>query len=156
MRWKGQGAKMTGNGFKFLWGGGCKAENSVGVIVANWLLGKVVRVDRFNDTVMKVDIVIEDVVYEVASCYCPLIHTSANEKEEFLELIATVVTSVKVFEGDNFNCHVGSDLGGFGEVHSGFRIGQTNDGGIRLLDWAVGKGLCLINTFHLPESEKPT
>ena len=39
LRLKGQGAKMIGNGFKFLWrgggggGGGCKAENGVGVIV---------------------------------------------------------------------------------------------------------------------------
>ena len=38
------------------------------------------------------------------------------------------------------------DMGGFGEVHRGFGIGQINDGGIMLLDWAVGKGLSLINT----------
>ena len=35
---------------------------------------------------------------------------------------------------------------GFGEVHGGLGIGQTNNGGIRLLDWAVGKGLHLMNT----------
>ena len=28
----------------------------------------------------------------------------------------------------------------------GFGIGQINDGGIRLLDWAAGKGLRLMNT----------
>ena len=32
---------MIGYGFEFLWCGGCKSENSVGVIVANWLNGKV-------------------------------------------------------------------------------------------------------------------
>ena len=37
-------------------------------------------------------------------------------------------------------------MGGFGEVHGGFRIGQVNDGELRLLNWAVGKGLCLMNT----------
>ena len=58
VRWKGQGAKMIGNGFKFLWSGSCKAENSVGVIVANWLIGKAVGVKSFNDRVMKVNIVI--------------------------------------------------------------------------------------------------
>ena len=26
VRWKGQGAKMIRNGFKFLWSEGCKAE----------------------------------------------------------------------------------------------------------------------------------
>ena len=29
----------------------------------------------------------------------------------------------------------------------GFRIGQINDRGIRLLDWGVDKGLNLMNTF---------
>ena len=53
VRWKGQGAKMIGNGFKFLWTGGCKAENDVSVLVANWLIGKIVGVERFNDRLMK-------------------------------------------------------------------------------------------------------
>ena len=70
VRWKGKGAKMIGNGFKFLWSGGCKAENGVGEI-ANWLIGKVVGAARFNDRVMKVNVVIGDVVWEVESCYCP-------------------------------------------------------------------------------------
>ena len=71
VRWKGQTAKMIGNAFKFFWSGGCKAENGVGVIVANWLIGKVVGVERFNDRVMKVNIIIGDVVWAVVSCYYP-------------------------------------------------------------------------------------
>ena len=147
VRWKGKGAKMIGNGFKFLWSGGCKAENGVGEI-ANWLIGKVVGAERFNDRVMKVNVVIGDVVWEVESCYCPQAinqSRSVNENEEFYELMDKVVTS-EVLVGGDFNGHVGSDMVGFGEVHRGFGIGQINDGGIRLLDWAVGKGLCLMNT----------
>ena len=72
VRWKGQGAKMIGNSFKSLWSGGCSAENGVGVIVGNWLIGKIVGVERFNDRMMKVNIVMGDVVWEVVSCYCPL------------------------------------------------------------------------------------
>ena len=48
-------------------------------------------------------------------------------------------------EGD-FNGHFGSDMGGFGELHGSFRIRQINNGGIRLSDRAVGKGLRLMNT----------
>ena len=62
MRWKLEEAKMIGNGFKFLWSGGCNAENGVGVLVANWLSMKVMRVERFNGRVMKVNIVIGNVV----------------------------------------------------------------------------------------------
>ena len=44
--------------------------------------------------------------------------------------------------GGDFNGLVISDMGGFREVHGGgFGIGPINDGGVRLLDWAVGKGL---------------
>ena len=137
---------MVGNGFKFLWSGSSKAVNGVGVIVANWLVGKIVEVERYSDRVMKVNIVIGDVVWEVVSCYCPQVGTSVNEKEEFYELMDKVVTSDNVLVGGDFNGHVGSDMGGFGEVHGGFGIGQINDGEIRLLDWAVGKGLRLMNT----------
>ena len=61
MRWKGQGAQVSGNSFEFLrrtGGGGCKAENGVGVIVANWLIGKVMTFERFNGRVTKVIIII--------------------------------------------------------------------------------------------------
>ena len=146
VRWKVQGARIIGNGFKFLWSGSSKAVNGVRVIVANWLIGKIVEVERYSDRVMKVNIVIGDVVCEVVSCYCPQAGGSVNEKEEFYELMDKVVTSDNVLVGGDFNGHVGSDMSGFGEVYGGFGIEQINDGGIRLLDWAVGKGLRLMNT----------
>ena len=90
------------------------AENGVSVIVANWLIGKVVGVERFNNRVMKVNIIIGDVVWEVVSCYCPQAVRSINEKVEFYELMDKVMTSEVL---------VGSDMGGFGEVHGGFGIG---------------------------------
>ena len=84
VRWKGQGVKMTGNGFKFLWSGGCKAENSVGLIGISWLNEIVLGVWRFNGRVMKVIIVIGDVFWEVVSCCCPQAGKSVNEKEGFI------------------------------------------------------------------------
>ena len=131
VRWKGQGARMIGNGFKFLWSGSRKAVNGVGVIVANWLIGKIVEVERYSDRVMKVNIVIGDVVWEVVSCYCPQAGTSVNEKGEFYELMDKFVTSGNVLVGSDFNGHVSSDMGGFGEIHGDFGIGHINDGGIR-------------------------
>ena len=61
---------------------GFKAENGVDVIIADWLIGKVVEVDRFNDRVVKANSIIGDVV----SCYSPQAGRSVNEKEEFLRL----------------------------------------------------------------------
>ena len=35
-------------------------------------------------------------------------------------------------------------MGGFGEAHGSFGIGQINNGGISMLDLTVGKGLHLM------------
>ena len=83
---------------------------------------------------------------EVVSCYCPKAGRSVSEKEEFYELMEKVVTSEKVLVCGDFNGHVGSNMDGLGGLHGGFGIGEINDGEIRLLDWAVCKGLCLMNT----------
>ena len=48
------------------------------VIVANWLIGKVVGLERFNDRVMKVNIVVRDVVWEVVQ-YHVIIHRLVNQ-----------------------------------------------------------------------------
>ena len=95
---------------------------------------------------MKVNIVIVDIVWEVVSCYCSQAGRSVNEKEDFYELMAKVVIS-EVLVGSDFNGHVGSDMGEvLKKFMGGLGIGQINDGGIRLLDWEVGKGLRLMNT----------
>ena len=94
--------------------------DSVGVIVANWLIEKLVRMERYKVRVMKVNIVIGDVIWEVVSCYCPQAGRSVNEKEEFYELMGKVVTSKKALVGGEVDGHVGSDMGGFGEVRGGF------------------------------------
>ena len=73
-----------------------------------------------------------------------------------------VVIYEKVLVSGYFNRNVGSDMGGFrevhdgfGEVHGDFEIGKINDGytgpshnltGVRLLHWTVAKGLHLMNT----------
>ena len=62
-----------------------------------------------------------------ASCYCPQAGRSVNEKEEFCELMGKIVTSEQVLVGGDLNGHIGSDIGGFGEVHGGFGNGQIND-----------------------------
>ena len=48
--------------------------------------------------------------------------------------------------GGDFNGDVGSDMSGFGGDYGGFGIGQINDGEMKLLDWAVGKEVRLMNT----------
>ena len=39
--------------------------------MANWLIENVEGVEKFSDRVRKVNTIIEDVVWEVVSCYSP-------------------------------------------------------------------------------------
>ena len=57
-----------------------------------------------------------------------------------------VLPTEKMLVGGDFIGYVDSVMGGFREVHEGFAIGQINDRGIKLLDWAVDKGLRFMNT----------
>ena len=91
---------------------GCKAENSVAVIVADWLIGKVAGVESFRDKVMKVNVAIRDIIWEVVSCYCPQAGRSVNEMKEFYELIDKIVTN-EALVGGEFNAHVVGDMRGF-------------------------------------------
>ena len=59
----------------------------MGVIVAKWLIRKVVGVERFNGRVVKVNIVIEDVVWKTVSCYCLQAGRSVNETGDFYKLM---------------------------------------------------------------------
>ena len=56
----------------------------------------------------------------------------------------------KMLVAGDFNDHVGSDLGGFGEVHRRFGTGQINDGGIRLL---AGQFVKLVTRLNTSETE---
>ena len=89
VRWKEKGVKMIRNGFQFTWSWDCKVENRVGIIVAHRLIGKFVGVEKYNDKVMKVNIVTGDVVLKVV-CYCLQGGRSVNEKEEFYELMTSL------------------------------------------------------------------
>ena len=77
--WKSVGARLIENGFKFLW------RISLGVVVTNWLIEKAVDAERHSDKVIKMNVIIGDAVWEVASYYCPLTGRSTTEREEFYE-----------------------------------------------------------------------
>ena len=66
-----------------------------------------------------------------------------------------VTTRERVLVGSDFNGHVGSNMGGFGELHGSFGFGQIYDGGIRFLDWAVDKRLRLMNICFQKRKSQP-
>ncbi|XP_070040297.1 uncharacterized protein [Nicotiana tomentosiformis] len=66
--------------------------------------------------------------------------------ERLDEIVRQVLPAEKLFIGGDFNGHIGSTTGGYGEVHGGFGFGERNGGGTSLLDFAKAFGLVIANS----------
>ncbi|XP_009773255.1 uncharacterized protein [Nicotiana sylvestris] len=64
-----------------------------------------------------------------------------------------VPSAEKLFIGGDFNGHIESTAGGYGEVHEGFGFGERNGGGTSLLDFAKAFGLVIANS-SFPKKEE--
>src|SRR6218665_1892608 len=69
IRWKGQGARELGEGYKLLYSGGTDKKYGVGVILDQEMKEKVVDVTRHSNRLMAVRLVIQGQVYNIVSGY---------------------------------------------------------------------------------------
>ena len=70
IRWKGEGSRAL-QGYKLIWKGNSEGTAGVGVLVANELVDRIIRVERISDRVIAVDLVIGEQIAKVVSCYAP-------------------------------------------------------------------------------------
>ena len=115
-------AKMIGNRYMLLWSGGCKPENGVGAIVANWLVEKTMEVERPTSRIIKAKVTIDDEVWEVISCYCPKVGRQLLKRMSFMKFWTKLHPAKKAFTGGDFNGHGGSEASGFTKVHGVMRL----------------------------------
>ncbi|XP_070008391.1 uncharacterized protein [Nicotiana sylvestris] len=69
------------------------------------------------------------------------------------EMVRGIPPTEKLFIGGDFNGHIGSSVGGYGEVHGGFGFGDKNGGGTSLLDFARAFELVIVNSMF-PKREE--
>ena len=73
-----------------LWSGGSKTENGVDLIVNNWVVEKVVEVERTSKDLMKVKNIIRFEDWEVVCCYCPQIGSQKWEsRNSVMDIVVT-------------------------------------------------------------------
>nr|XP_009760137.1 PREDICTED: craniofacial development protein 2-like [Nicotiana sylvestris] len=120
-----------------------------------------VEVRRVNDRLMIIKLVVGDCTLNIVSAYAPYSGLDEEAKRHFWEGLDEIVRQVppaeKLFIGGDFNGHIGSTTGGYGEVHGGFSFGERNGGGTSLLDFAKAFGLVIANsTFSKREEHSIT
>nr|XP_009765527.1 PREDICTED: craniofacial development protein 2-like [Nicotiana sylvestris] len=106
---------------------------------------------------MFIKLVIGECTLNVVSAYAPQVGLDEEVKRCFWESLDEVVHNIppaeRLFIGGDFNGHIGSVVGGYGEVHSGFVFGDRNRGGSSLLDFAKAFELMIANS-SFPKREE--
>ncbi|XP_019262183.1 PREDICTED: uncharacterized protein LOC109240018 [Nicotiana attenuata] len=99
---------------------------------------------------MIIKLVVGEYNLNVVSSYASHASLDKEVKRRFYEGLDETVRQVppaeKLFRGGDFNGHIGSIVGGYGEVHGGFNFGEMNGGATLLLDFTEALGLMIANS----------
>ncbi|XP_070040313.1 uncharacterized protein [Nicotiana tomentosiformis] len=100
---------------------------------------------------MIIKLVVGECTLNIVSAYAP--HAGLYEEvkrcfwERLDEIVSQVPPAEMLFIGGDFNGHIGSTTGGYGEVHGGFSFGDRNGGVTSLLDFAKAFGEAAIEVL---------
>ncbi|XP_019248375.1 PREDICTED: craniofacial development protein 2-like [Nicotiana attenuata] len=155
-RWAGSKARNA-DGYKLWYSGVVRGKNGVGILVDRDLRESVVEVRRVNDRLMFIKLVIGECTLNVVSAYAPQAGLDEEVKRRFWEGLDEIVRSIppteRLFIRGDFNGHIGSAAGSYGEVHGGFGFGDRNGGGTSLLDFAKAFELVIVNSTFSKREE---
>ncbi|XP_045774234.1 craniofacial development protein 2-like [Maniola jurtina] len=150
-RWKGTKAREIGAGYKFFYSGSDGRKNGVGVVLDKELKKCVTDVQRVNDRIIVVKLVIQSVVANIMSVYAPQVGCDDDMKEKFWKDFDAVMMGVpkseEIYIGGDFNSHVGKSNESFERVHGSRGFGTRNREGETLLQSASAFDMAIVNTF---------
>ncbi|XP_068240963.1 craniofacial development protein 2-like [Palaemon carinicauda] len=90
-------------------------------------------------------------IVSVVCAYAPRPGCTEKEKDTFWEEmdqeLEIISARERVIMGGDLNGHLGISREGIKRVHGGWGVGERNDGGERVIDFAVTFDLAMINTF---------
>ena len=156
-RWKGGSARTLG-GYKFFWVGCEEGISGVGVLVAEKWIDKVMEVNRVNERILVVRVIVGRKVLNIISVYAPQTGRNWEEKEEFYitlgKTLALAGPGEHLMVCGDLNGHVGAKKDGFDDVHGGYGFGSRNVEGEMLLECADAWNLAVTNTWFKKESAK--
>ena len=151
-KWVGAKAREIAPwGYKLWYSGTTRSKNGVGIVVDREHVDDVVEVFRKNDRIMSIKLVMGDESLTVVSAYAPQVGLDAALRQQFWEDLEEVVQRVPIGEqliiGGDLNGHVGSGRDGFESVHGGFGMGNRNEAGSGIMEFAQAYDLSIMNTW---------
>ena len=154
VRWTGFGETSTDDGHK-IWFSGEEKKHQYGVafIVRKEVTASVISCTPISSRLISIRISAKPHNMTIIQVYAPTSDHEDEEIEEFYELLDTTIAKVPkkdilIVQGD-WNAKVGPDAyQNWAGTAGRFGLGETNDRGLRLLEFARSHHLTLANTLH--------
>nr|CDJ85577.1 Endonuclease exonuclease phosphatase domain containing protein [Haemonchus contortus] len=130
-RWSCCKSRDIGLGFKAILCGGPNTTIGVGITVSERFRDSIVSVERFDDRLVKIVVVIERQKYHLFSAYAPQTGCSEQSEDKFWNLLDEKTAEVPLQEAivvGDLNGHVSATKDGH-SCHGGFGYGSRNTGG---------------------------
>ncbi|XP_064079513.1 craniofacial development protein 2-like [Macrobrachium nipponense] len=157
-RWKGNKARELGDGYKMFYSGANKeGRNGVGIILSSEMKKEIVEVNRRNDRIIWVRLMVENCTVNIFSAYAPQTGCLDEEKDhfwlDFEEEMEKVPANERCLVGGDLNGHVGQNNHVISRIHGGYGYDERNAEGERIVDFPVSKDMVLANTFFTKRQE---
>jgi hypothetical protein len=111
----------------------------------------VVEIQRKNDKILSIKIMIGGEIATIISAYALQVKLDNLVEQQFWKYLDEVVQSIpyaeKLFIGDDLNGHMGFERTGFENVHGGQGFGDKNEAGTDILNFALTYDLTIANTW---------
>ena len=154
VRWKGIGETMTEEGNKIWFSGHeSKHEHGVAFIVNKKRVGSILSCTPISSRIISLRIAAQPKNMTIIQIYAPTSDYEDSEIEEFYETLEGIIQTtpkkdIIIVQGD-FNAKVGPDAyqqwaGTVGK----YGCGETNERGLRLLEFAMSQRLTIANTLY--------
>lgn len=127
-----------------------KAKLGVGLLMGPGIEKRMLNFECVSERIMWARFSLRDMICRVVVVYAPCDSDSAEVKDGFYSHLEEVVTGVggdKLIVLGDFNGRIGSDNRGFENVMGKWGEKKSNGNGNRLLDFCMGFGLVITNSF---------
>ena len=149
---EGEQARELGGDCKLFYSGADEGgRNGVGIVLSKEFKDSLVSVSRTNDRVMSVKLGIGETVVNVICAYAPQVGCEDEEKETFWRQMDQELRAIpegeRVIVGGDLNGHVGISREAIERIHGGWGVGEKNEEGERVTDFAMAFDLSIVITF---------
>ena len=150
---EGEKARCIGGGYKLWYCGSENKKNGIGIVMKKDLVDRVVEVWRVSDRVICLKMEMEGVILNIISAYALQVGCTYEEKEAFWldldETVEKIPKDERIVVGADLNGHVREGNNGDENVMGRHGLGERNEEGQAVVDFAKRMELAINNTFFV-------